>query len=489
MNLNIKVFLKAMGILSIVMGAAMIFPFIVAIYYGELLVATDFLYCIIPTVLIGSILTLKIVPEKTKLTVRDGVLIVSFSWILASFIGGTPFVISGAIPNIYDAFFESASGLTTTGASILSDIESLPRGILFWRSFTHWLGGMGILVFAVAVLPSLGVGANIIASAEAPGPTMDKITPKISDTAKNLYIIYGVMTVIEIVLLMFAGLDWFDASTHSFATMGTGGFSTYNDSIAHFGSYTVEIIIIVFMIMAGVNFNLYYYAISRPNGIRNMFKDDEFKFYLFIIVGATALITLNLLLTNIYENPDESLRFSLFQTVSIMTTTGFASADYDTWTTFAKMIIFILFFVGGSSSSTGGGVKVIRVLVLLRLIKRSIQLQIHPNAIIDIKVNRKKLSIDTVSSIANFIFLHAMLVAIGTFIISFSDFDFLTCFSSVLTCIGNIGPGFNLVGPSMNFSEYGDFYKMCLSFLMISGRLELYTFIMLFAPKFWGSER
>ncbi len=433
-------------------------------------------------------MTVKIIPEKMKLTVRDGVLIVSFSWLFASFLGAMPFVLSGAIPDIFSAFFESASGLTTTGASILTDIESLPRGILFWRSFTHWLGGMGILVFAVAVLPSLGVGANIIASAEAPGPTMDKITPKISDTAKNLYLIYGIMTVVEIVLLMMAGLDLFDSLTHAFATMGTGGFSTYNDSIAHFGSATVELIIVVFMVLAGVNFNLYFYAISKPKGLKNMWSDDEFRFYIFIILGAVSLITMNLFFANVYNGLNESLRFSLFQTVSIVTTTGFASSDYETWTTFGKVIIFILFFVGGCSSSTGGGVKVIRVLVLLKLIRRSIQVQIHPHAIINIKVNKEKLSIDTVSSIANFMFLHVIIVGLGTVIISTSGFDFLTSFSSVLTCIGNIGPGFNLVGPSMNFSIYSGFYKACLSFLMIAGRLELFTFIMLFVPKFWGRE-
>jgi len=472
-----------------VMGAAMILPLIVSAIYNEIDIVITFIYTIVPVSIIGFLIYYKVIPSQTHLTVRDGFLIVSVCWILAAIISALPFVLSGAIPNIFDAFFECSSGLTTTGATILTDIESLPKGILFWRAFTHWLGGMGILVFAVALLPSLGIGANILASAEAPGPTMDKITPKISDTAKNLYKIYAVITILEIILLMAAGMNLFDASTHTFGSVGTGGFSNYNNSIAHFNSVPIEMIITIFMILSGVNFNLYFYSIRKSGGIRNLLADEEFKLYIIIIVVITTLISLNLWFTQTYDNLGQSFRFSIFQTASILTTTGFATTNYDVWPTFSKMLIFTLMLIGACSSSTAGGVKVIRFLVVLKLIKRSIQVRLHPNAIISIKVNDKKLSIDTVSEIANFIFLHILVVAISTLLVSLDGFDILTNLSAVLTCIGNIGPGFNLVGPVMNFSIFSNPVKILLSLVMLAGRLELYTFIMLLMPKFWRQDR
>lgn len=489
MNLNFKAFIRSLGVLMMVMGAAMILPLIVSTIYKEVNISIAFIITIVPIFLIGFLIYIKVIPSQTRLTVRDGFLIVSVSWILASIISAIPFVLSGAIPNVFNAFFESASGLTTTGASILTEIEGLPKGILFWRSFTHWLGGMGILVFAVALLPSLGIGANILASAEAPGPTMDKITPKISDTAKNLYQIYTILTIIEIILLMLAGMDLFDASTHSFASVGTGGFSSYNNSIAHFNSVTIEMIITVFMILAGINFNLYFYTFKKQGGIKNLLADEEFKLYIIIIFAITTLISLNLWFSQTYDNLGESCRFSFFQTASILTTTGFASADYDIWPSFSKMLIFLLMLIGGCSASTGGGIKVIRILVVLKLIKRSVKVRLHPNAIISIKINEKKLNIDTVSDIANFVFLHIFVVAISTLLVSFDGFDILSSFSAVLACIGNIGPGFNLVGPTMNFSVFSDPIKLLLSLIMLAGRLELYTFVMLLMPKYWYQDR
>lgn len=489
MNLNIKAFVRSLGVLMMVMGAAMILPLIVCAIYNEIEVMLYFMYTILPVCLIGFLIYYKVNPSQTTLTVRDGFLIVSVCWILASAISAIPFVLCGAIPNIFDAFFECSSGLTTTGATILTDIEVLPKGLLFWRAFTHWLGGMGILVFAVALLPSLGIGANILASAEAPGPTMDKISPKISDTAKNLYKIYAVITLLEIVLLMMAGMNLYDASTHTFGTVGTGGFSTYNNSVAHFNSVTIEMIITVFMLLSGINFNLYFYSIRKSAGMKIFFADEEFKLYMIIVVVITTLIGLNLWFTQTYNNLGQSFRFSFFQTASILTTTGYATADYDVWPTFSKMLIFTLMLIGACSSSTAGGVKVIRILVVIKLIKRSIQVRLHPNAIISIKVNDKKLSIDTVSEIANFIFLHILVVAISTLLVSLDGFDIITNLSAVLACIGNIGPGFNLVGPVMNFSIFSNPVKFLLSLVMIAGRLELYTFIVLLMPRFWQQNR
>ncbi|QAT43212.1 TrkH family potassium uptake protein [Aminipila luticellarii] len=489
MNLNMKAFIRALGVLMMIMGATMVLPLIVSVMYHESHTALSFIGTIIPTSAIGLILYRKVIPAQNAMTVRDGYLTVSVCWILASLISAIPFVLSGAIPNIFDAFFECSSSLTTTGASALSDVESLPQGILFWRAFTNWLGGMGILVFAAAVLPSLGINANILAATEAPGPTMDKIKPKISDSAKNLYIIYTIFTVAEIILLMLAGMNIFDAATHTFGSVGTGGFSNYNNSIAHFNSAPIEMIITAFMILSGVNFNLYFYSFKRQGGIRNLLADEEFKVYIIIIAVVSALISVNLWLSHTYQSWGQAFRFSIFQTASILTTTGSVSADYDFWPTFSKMLIFTLMFIGGCSSSTAGGVKVVRFLVIFKLIIRSIQVRLHPNAIISIKINDKKLSIDTVSEIANFMFLHILVVAVSTLIVSLDGYDIITNFSAVLTCIGNIGPGFNLVGPSMNFSIFSNAVKFLLSFVMLAGRLELYAFIVLFMPRFWQQNK
>jgi trk system potassium uptake protein TrkH len=469
----------------IVMGATMVLPLIVSAIYNETELVITFISTIVPTSIIGFIIYFGITPAQTRLTVRDGFLIVSLCWILASFIASIPFVLSGSIPNPIDAFFEASSGLTTTGASILSEIESLPKGILFWRSFTHWIGGMGILVFAVALLPSLGIGANIIAASEAPGPTLDKITPKISDTAKKLYQIYAILTILEVLCLLFAGMNLYDAIIHTFGSVGTGGFSNYNNSIAHFNSAKIELIITIFMLLSAVNFNLYFYSYKREGGIKNLTSDGEFKFYISIIIITTVLIALNLFSMGTYKSLGESLRFSSFQVASILTTTGFASSNYDVWPTFSRILIFMLMFIGGCSSSTGGGVKVIRILVALKLIQRGIAVRLHPNAIISIKVNEKKLNIDTVSAIANFLFLYIAVVSVCTLLVCLDGVDILSAFSAVLACIGNIGPGFNLVGPVNNFASFSLPVKFLLSFVMLAGRLELFTFIMLFTRKFW----
>lgn len=485
MNLNFKLIFRSLGALMMVMGSVLILPLMVCLIYKEIETAIAFIITIVPTLLIGFFVYFGIIPTKTRLTVRDGFLIVSVSWILASIVGGIPFIISGSIPNPIDAFFETSSGLTTTGATILGDVESLSKGILFWRSFTHWIGGMGILVFAVALLPSLGIGANLIAASEAPGPTLDKITPKISDTAKRLYQIYGILTLLEVICLMLAGMNLYDALIHTFGSVGTGGFSNYNNSVAHFNSAPIEIIITIFMVLSAVNFNLYFYSLRNKGGIFNLFKDSEFKFYMCVFSVPTLLIALNLFMTGVYKGFFESLRFSSFQVASLLTTTGFMSANYDIWPTFSKMLLLTLFCIGGCSSSTGGGIKVIRILVMLKLIGRGIAVRLHPNAIISVKINDKKLSIDTVSSIANFIFLYIVTVIVGTGLICLEGVDIITSLSAVLTCIGNVGPGFNLVGPVNNFSFFSDPAKFLLSLLMLAGRLEVFTFLMLFSRRFW----
>ncbi len=486
MNLNYKFIVQALGLLSIIVSISMVPSMMVSAIYKENQAITAFLTTIVPTVILGYLLYSTVTPKHKQLSIRDGIIIVTLGWLISSFIGACPFVLSGSMSSFTDAFFETSSGLTTTGCSILSDIEALPKGILFWRSFTHWLGGMGILVFVVALLPSLGIGANVLASTETPGPIKDKLTAKMSDTATMLYVIYACMTVFQTILLMLFGLNLYDALTTTFATVGTGGFSSYNDSIAHFNSLPVEIIVSVFMFLAGVNFSLYFYVLQKKGGISNLLKDEEFKLYAYIAGFVALFIGLNLALTHTASSLGSSLRLSIFQTISILTTTGFATADYDVWPTFSKMLILSLMFVGGCSSSTGGGIKVIRILIIFKLIKRGIQVRLHPNAIISIKVNERKISIDTVSAIACFVFFHAIVVLISTLLISFENIDPISSFSAVLTCIGNVGPGFGAVGPAMNFGLFSPYTKILLSMIMIAGRLELFTFFLLFLPKFWS---
>lgn len=483
MDINYRISTKIFGAILCVLGLAMLLPVGVGIFYREYESVKAFTKVLIPAIVIGTVLIKTMDSNKRSLKMRDGCFIVSISWILCGLVGCLPFFISGNIPNFIDAFFETCSGFSTTGSTILTDIEALPKAMLFWRSFTHWLGGMGILVFTIALLPAIGVEGQQIAAAEVPGPTLSKIVPKLSDTARYLYILYLVMTLVETVLLMFGGLDLFDALCHSFSSLGTGGFSNYNASIAHFDSIYVEIVIMIFMFLAGMNFNLFF--VFYKNGFKSFYKDGEWKLYVYIIGVSTLLITLVLYFTNNYSL-GESLRYASFQDISIITTTGFATADYTLWPTFCQLILFLLLYCGGCSSSTGGGIKVVRVLVLLKLVKRSIAIRLHPRAVVQVKVNNQLLTRDTVSNIANFLFLYLALGMFGAFIVSFDGYDFVTSISASFTCLGNTGPGFCAIGPAENFTIFSDFTKLVLSFIMIAGRLELFTLLMLFTKRFWN---
>jgi len=487
MVLNYKLILKVDAAIGILLAVAMIPSLIVSLLYNETDAAVAFARCIAPMLLLGSFAVYKIRPTSSTLHMRDGFLIVASSWILASIFGSVPFLLSHTIPSFVDAFFETASGFSTTGSTILTNIELLPKGILFWRSFTHWLGGMGILVFAIALLPALGIGGQRIIRAETPGPTLDKLSPKISDTARILYSMYFGMTLLEVILLCLGGVSLYDSLIHTFGTVGTGGLSSYNDSIAHFNSIYVDIVITIFMILAGINFNLYYLLLQKR--IKDFSSDYELRGYLLIIGIATILIALNLWFTKTYDTIGESLRYSVFQAASITTTTGYGTADFNLWPTFSKMVLFLLMFVGGSSSSTGGGVKVIRVLILLKLIRRGIYRKLHPRAIVPVKIQGRSIPSDTVSGITSFAVLYVCLLLFGSLVISLENFDMMTSISSVAACLGNIGPGFELVGPSSNYSMFSDFSKMFLSFYMLIGRLELFTIMLLFSKLFWNPDR
>lgn len=487
MTVNFNGVIRIMGHLLLVLACSMVPALAAAAIYHESASLTSFLYTILPCFVLGIILIKIFHPSLMKIKSRDGFLIVSLCWLIFSAVGAVPFVLSGAIPSYVDAFFETCSGFSTTGSSILTDIESLPKSMLFWRSFTHWLGGMGIIVFVMALLPSIGTSGQLIASAETPGPTLEKVSARFSDTAKNLYLIYLLFTAVETVLLLLGGMNLYDALIHTFGTVGTGGFSSYNDSVAHFTNPYIHWVIFLFMTLCGINFNLYF--VLARHGLRRVMQDSELKLYLSFVGGAVCLITLNLMLTGTYQSFSDGLRDAAFQVSSIITTTGYATADYDLWPTFSKMIILLLMLTGACSSSTGGGVKIIRVLISLKLIRRGISLKLHPSRIVAITLGKRQIPQEVATNIANFVFFYIFVVFSGSLLISLNGFDLMTTISSVLACVGNIGPGFNLVGPAMNYSVFSDFSKVILSLLMIAGRLELFTFFMLFSPHYWNSNK
>ena len=488
MLLNRKPIAKILCAVMAIVGASMLIPAAVALYYKETKAVFSLLVCAVPMIVIG-LLAVKLTPKEdnTVLRMRDGFFIVAFAWIGMSALGGLPFVISGSIPSFIDAFFETASGFTTTGSTILTNIEALPKGILFWRSFTHWLGGMGVLVLTIALLPMLGIGGQKIMRAETTGPTMDKISVTTNESARKLYTIYFGVTVLEIIFLMLGGLNFYEASTHTFGTVGTGGLSTHSESIAYYGSVYIEMVIAVFMLMAGINFNLYYFLLSgKP---RQMFKDSELRVYLSIVGGSTAFVAFMLLIKHHYQTIGEALRYAFFQVCSIITTTGYGTDDFDTWPIACRILIFCLMIVGGCASSTGGGVKVIRIMLTAKLIKRGAKRRLRSNALDPIKIGGKTVSENTLKQTAQFMMLFVATVIIGTVLVSLDGFSLSTSLSSVVATLCNIGPGFDMVGPSMNFALFSAPIKVLLSLFMIAGRLELYTIVLMFTPVFWDENR
>lgn len=486
MNLSISSMCRITGLVLMVISLSMLPSIFVSIIYDGSDIYMPFIYTMIIILVLGISLTKFFTHDSFRLKVRDGFLIVTLCWIISCFAGAIPFMVTGAIPNLADAFFESCSGFSTTGSSILSDIEVLPKGILFWRSFTHWIGGLGILVITIALMPSLGIGGQNIAVSETPGPALDKITPKMSDTAKTLLVIYMLLTVIETILLIGGGMDLYDALIHTFGTVGTGGFSNYNTSIAHFDSTYIRIVITAFMFLCGVNFNLFYFSVRR--GPKVFWDDSEFKLYLFFYLIIGVFLFTVLMISRTYTSFGEAAVDSAFQTASILTTTGYASADYETWPMVCQMGILLLMFMGGCSSSTSGGIKIVRIYVILQLIRRGVSTRLHPNVVENIKLNGKNMPSDTVSAIANHMLLYIAMVFAGAFIVAFENTDLMTCFSSVITCLGNIGPGFGAIGPTENFGAFSNLSKYLLSFYMIAGRLELYTLFILLTPKFWNPD-
>ncbi len=440
-----------------------------------------FIYSFLITFGAATLLTLGSLRKKTDLRKREGYIIVSLVWVVFSIFGCLPYLFSGSITSISDAYFETMSGFTTTGSSILNNIEELSHGILFWRSITQWLGGMGIIVLFLAILPKLGIGGRELFVAEVPGPSPDKLTPSIAATARKLWVLYVIFTIAETILLRIGGMSLFDAINHSFTTMATGGYSTKQASIAYYDSAYIQYIIILFMVIAGTNFSLSYAAFTgKPS---KLFKDEEFKFYFTIIGIATLLITAGLAMQG--TSIEKSFRDALFQVTSILTTTGYATADYLLWSPFLGMLILMLMFIGGSAGSTGGGVKVVRILLLFKNSYLELKRLIHPNAVISVKYNNHRVPQKIVTNIMAFLILYVIIFATSTVIMSLCMDDLDSALSSVATSLGNIGPGFGSVGPAENFSALPDWSKWFLSFLMLLGRLELFTVLILFSKAFW----
>ena len=478
--INYKAVLNILFALLIFLCASLIIPALIAFFYDE----GDFfsfLITIIGTLLIG-IPGYFLTRHNTELHLKEGFLIVSSGWILFALIGALPFKISGFIPSYTDAFFETMSGFTTTGASILNNIEALPHGLLFWRSFTHWLGGMGIILLSLAILPLLGIGGMQLFKAEVPGPTPDKLTPRIKHTAELLWGVYVFVSLVEAVLLKVAGMDWFDAFCHTFGTMATGGFSTKNASIGYYNSALIDYIIVTFMIIAGMNFTLHYRALRGKPLV--YFKDREAIFFLIVILVAIIFICIDVF-PGTYDNFFESVQKSVFQVVSIITTTGYGTADYEQWRFSSHVILFILMFMGGCAGSTGGGMKIIRSLILIKFGLNEIKRLIHPHAVLPVRVGNMPISREIVTNIAGFFLLYITLFVIGILVMSGLGLDFETSFGSVAATINNIGPGLGDVGPMDNYSKIPVFGKWFLSFLMLAGRLEVFTVLILFTPSFW----
>lgn len=479
--LNIKIIARTIGFLLIGEGLFMLVALLIAGIFNEG-DSIAFLYSSIVTIGTGLLLIATTFKAKKTIGKREGYIIVSTVWVFFSLFGCLPYLFSNSIPVFHDAFFETISGFTTTGSSILNNIEELPHGILFWRSLTQWLGGMGIVVLSLAILPAFGIGGMSLFSAESPGISPDKVNPRIKDTAKILWNVYLIFTVVEAILLMFGGMNLFDAINHSFTTMATGGYSTKQASIAYWNSPYIQYVISFFMILAGTNFSLSYFAFTGSP--KKMFKNEEFKYYILIIISVTLFVSIGLFLSTEY-GIEKSFRNALFQVSSIMTTTGYATDDYLLWTPFLGGIILMLFFIGGSTGSTGGGIKTMRIVLLVKNSYYELRRLVHPNAIIPVRFNKRSVNQQVITNVLAFFFFYVVVFFLSSLVFLIFVDDYHTAIGAVATSLGNIGPGFGSVGPAANFAHLPAGGKWFLSFLMLLGRLELFTIIVIFSPAFW----
>ncbi|WP_303720623.1 TrkH family potassium uptake protein [Malonomonas rubra] len=479
--MNLVLTLRILGALLLYLGGTLLVPIPFSLFYrdGAWL---PFLYSALTCFSVGGVLFYGCQSSK-ELSVREGFAVVTFGWAFFALFGALPYIFSGAIPAPVDAIFETMSGFTTTGSTILTEIESLPKSLLFWRSLTHWLGGMGIIVLSLAILPMLGVGGMQLFKAEVPGPTADRLRPRIQDTATLLWGVYLLLTVAETLLLMLGDMSFFDAICHSFATLATGGFSTRNASVAAYDSSYIDGVITLFMILAGVNFTLHFHLLRGK--LRDFHSNEELRFYFGIIVTATAIIIGFNWYHGTYLQLGENFRYSIFQVASIITTTGFGTADYETWPILTQYILVLLMFIGGCAGSTGGGIKVVRILLLFKHAQVQVFRLIHPRAIRLVKLGNRPVDREVLQSILGFFALFIGSFVFASLLLAACGMDLVSGGAAVIACLSNIGPGLGSVGPVDNFAHVPVFGKSVLIICMLMGRLELFTVLVLFFPSFW----
>jgi len=484
---NYRLVLRVMGSLLFVESIVLLAICIIPLIYRENDASYFLASSIISSIFAGMALLLGRNPKPT-IGKREGSVIVTFTWILFTLFGLLPFWLSGSIPSFTDAFFETISGFTTTGASILNNIEELSHGMLFWRSVTHWMGGLGIIVISLAVLPMFGVSGTQLFAAESSGPTKDKIHPKINETAKRLFYIYIALTLAETIMLRIGGMIWFDAICHSFATIATGGFSTKQASIGYWNSGYIQYVIILFMILSGINFSLFYFGIKNKwDKIRH---NEELRYYLIVLFFFAIIVTLSLIdFTKVQslQTLEQAWRDALFTVSSLMTTTGFCTADYMLWKPLTWVILLIIMLTGASAGSTSGAIKMIRVVISAKAIYFEFKRMIHPNAVFPVRYSNHVVREDIVTRVLAFTLLYLVIAALGIMVLAISGMGFLESVGGLITCLGGVGPGLGLVGPSGNFAYIPEFSKWFLSFIMLVGRLELFTVLLLFTPAFWKS--
>jgi trk system potassium uptake protein TrkH len=473
--------LHILGLLLMFLAVAMLLPIPFSLYYGD---ASWVALCITAalTLFCGFACYAATRFRSADLRPKEGFAIVTFAWLFFSLFGALPFVFHGAIPSFTDAFFETMSGFTTTGATILPDIEALPHGLLFWRSLTHWIGGMGIILLSLAILPFLGVGGMQLFKAEVPGPVADRLTPRITETAKILWGVYVAFTLVETLLLVWGGMSLFDGLCHSFGTLATGGYATKNASIGHYASGFIEWIIIVFMLIAGTNFSLHYRAIRGDWKV--YFRNQEFLFFLSLVGIAVAVLSVDTFF-NHYRGVEKTLRDTLFQTVAIVTTTGYGTADYEQWSFSSQFVLFMLMFFGGCAGSTGGGMKMMRVHLLVRFVFSEVTRLVHPRAVVPVRIGKNVIERDVVGNVVGFFILYMFIFAMGVFMMSTMGLDMRSSFGAVAATLNNIGPGLGSVGPTDNYAHIPSSGKWLLTVLMLMGRLEVYTVIILLSPSYW----
>ncbi len=479
--MNYKIVLKTLGKLFFVEAGLLIIPLALSLINKEDIYLA-YLIPILILLIIGKLLSY-IKTDKTDFFAKEGFATVGIAWLILSLFGSIPFVISGTLPNFFDAFFETASGFTTTGSSVIVNVENVYKSILLWRSLTIWIGGMGVLVFIIAIIPQSNIRSIYLLKAESTGPKVGKLTSKIVFSARILYLIYFFLTLILVILLAFK-IPIFDSINYALSAAGTGGFSIHNNSIAHYNSAYVEVVITIFVIIFGINFNIFYLILIGK--FAQAFKSEELKTYLIIITTAILLVAFNTL--KIYNNFLTALRYSSFQVASIMTTTGFSSFDFNTWPEFSKWILIILMFIGGSAGSTAGGIKVSRVIIYFKTIIKEIKHSLFPNQISIITFEEKRVTEEMSKGVFSYLAAYFFILIIGVLIISIDNKDFATNFTAVLTTISNVGPGFNVIGPTGNFSSFSNLSKFTLSFIMIIGRLELFPILILFSPKLYRNK-